>query len=105
MLLLRWFWWRINAWSEVSAMAVAAVVSLYLQIALRWDGDQPRDFAYIMLVTVGIDDDRVADRDVRDGAGIRTPHSAAFYQQVRPHGPQAGRRLRRPSAASRRQAR
>ena len=26
-LLLRWFWWRINAWSEVSAMAVAAGVS------------------------------------------------------------------------------
>ena len=23
-LLLRWFWWRINAWSEVSAMTVAA---------------------------------------------------------------------------------
>jgi SSS family solute:Na+ symporter len=53
-LLLRWFWWRINAWSEVSAMAVAAVVSLYLQIALKWDSDRPRDFAYIMLITVGI---------------------------------------------------
>jgi len=35
-LLLRWFWWRINAWSEVSAMAVAAVVSLYLQNGLKW---------------------------------------------------------------------
>src|SRR5256886_16601335 len=33
-LLLRWFWWRINAWSEVSAMAVAAAVSLYLAVAL-----------------------------------------------------------------------
>src|SRR5947209_5479201 len=53
-LLLRWFWWRINAWSEVSAMAVAAAVSLYLQIVLKWDSDRPRDFAYIMLITVGI---------------------------------------------------
>ena len=53
-LLLRWFWWRINAWSEVSAMAVAAAVSLYLQIALGWDGDKPRDFAYLMLVTVAL---------------------------------------------------
>ena len=34
-LLLRWFWWRINAWSEVSAMAVAAAVSLYLQLVLE----------------------------------------------------------------------
>jgi solute:Na+ symporter, SSS family len=53
-LLLRWFWSRINAWSEVSAMAVAAVVSLYLQIALKWDTDRPRDFAYLMIVTVAI---------------------------------------------------
>ncbi len=53
-LLLRWFWWRINAWSEVSAMAVAAAVSLFLQLGLNWDSDRPRDFAYLMLVTVGI---------------------------------------------------
>src|SRR5205807_3751511 len=52
-LLLRWFWWRINAWSEVSAMAIAAAVSLFLQLGLGWDSDRPRDFAYIMLVTVG----------------------------------------------------
>jgi len=30
--ILRWYWWRINAWSEISAMATALVVSL----ALRW---------------------------------------------------------------------
>ena len=70
-LLLRWFWWRINAWSEVSAMAVAAAVSLYLQLVLKWDGDEPRDFAYLMLVTVGADDDRVAGGDVADAAGAR----------------------------------
>jgi solute:Na+ symporter, SSS family len=29
--ILRWFWWRINAWSEVSAMAASAAVSLLLQ--------------------------------------------------------------------------
>ena len=51
-LLLRWFWRRINAWSEVSAMAVAAIVSLYLQIVLGRDSDRPRDFAYLMIVTV-----------------------------------------------------
>ena len=53
-LLLRWFWWRINAWSEVSAMITAAIVSIFLQLGLKWDSDQPRDFAYLMLVTVGI---------------------------------------------------
>jgi solute:Na+ symporter, SSS family len=26
--ILRWFWWRVNAWSELSAMAAAAFFSL-----------------------------------------------------------------------------
>ncbi len=26
--ILRWFWWRINAWSEISAMLVSGVISL-----------------------------------------------------------------------------
>jgi len=26
--ILRWFWWRINAWSEISAMVVSGIVSL-----------------------------------------------------------------------------
>jgi Na+/proline symporter len=30
--LLRWYWWRINAWSEISAMATAMVVSLTLRV-------------------------------------------------------------------------
>jgi len=53
-LLLRWYWWRINAWSEVSAMISAFVVSLTLQLALGLDSDQPKQFAWIMIVTVAI---------------------------------------------------
>ena len=84
-LLLRWFWWRINAWSEVSAMAVAAAVSLYLQIVLGWDGDKPRDFAHLMLVTVGL------TTIAWLGVTWMTPPEPdatllAFYRRVRPHG-------------------
>jgi len=32
--LLRWYWWRINAWSEISAMATA----LFATLALHWEG-------------------------------------------------------------------
>src|SRR5213076_3230404 len=53
-LLLRWYWWRINAWSEVSAMLSAFVVSLALQVFGGLDSDKPVDFAWIMMVTVGI---------------------------------------------------
>jgi Na+/proline symporter len=85
-LLLRWFWWRINAWSEVSAMVVAAVVSLYLQRNLGWDSGEPRDFALIMLTTVGIT--TIAWVTVT----LLTPPEpretlANFYRIVKPEGP------------------
>jgi len=53
-LLLRWYWWRINAWSEVSSMISAFVVSVALQTVWRLDTDQPVDFAWIMIITVAI---------------------------------------------------
>jgi SSS family solute:Na+ symporter len=53
-LLLRWYWWRVNAWSEVSAMISAFVVSLSLQLAFGLDSDQPKQFAWMMIITVAI---------------------------------------------------
>ena len=52
-LILRWYWWRINAWSEVSAMAAAFATSLTLQKGFGLSSDDPIGFAYIMLYTVG----------------------------------------------------
>ena len=49
--LLRWYWWRVNAWSEVSAMAAALVFSLVAQLGLGLSADDPRGFAYLLLVT------------------------------------------------------
>jgi len=53
-LLLRWYWWRINAWSEVASMICAAVVSIALQVVFGYDTDQPKQFALVMLTTVAI---------------------------------------------------
>jgi SSS family solute:Na+ symporter len=47
--ILRWYWWRINAWSEISAMSVAAVVTLILHRKLP--GDDPVTFAKSALIT------------------------------------------------------
>jgi solute:Na+ symporter, SSS family len=30
--ILRWFWWRINAWSEITAMVVSFLVALYVEL-------------------------------------------------------------------------
>ncbi len=51
-LLLRWYWWRINAWSEVSAMIAAFIVSVGLQTVGGLDSSRPVDEAWIMLITV-----------------------------------------------------
>jgi len=53
-LLLRWYWWRINAWSEVSAMLTAFLVSVGLQVFWKLDSDKPLDFAWLMITTVAI---------------------------------------------------
>jgi Na+/proline symporter len=53
-LLLRWYWWRINAWSEVSSMAVALLVSLTLQLGFGYDSNKPLDFAWLMILTVAM---------------------------------------------------
>jgi Na+/proline symporter len=47
-LILRWFWWRINAWSEVSAMAASLIVSVLLQLQFKMKSDDPR----LVLITV-----------------------------------------------------
>ncbi len=52
--ILRWFWWRINAWSEVSAMLSAFVISLVLEFGFSMSSDNAYDFAHIVLVTTGI---------------------------------------------------
>jgi solute:Na+ symporter, SSS family len=85
-LLLRWFWWRINAWSEVSAMICAAIVSIFLQVVLKWNSDLPLDFAYLMLVTVGITTlVWVVVTIITKPEPIET--LVAFYRRVRPEGP------------------
>jgi Na+/proline symporter len=85
-LLMRWFWWRINAWSEVSAMIAAAAVSLFLQLHYGWDSGKARDFAQLMLVTVAIT--TVAWLAVT----LMTPAEpreklVEFYRRVHPAGP------------------
>jgi len=82
-LILRWFWWRINAWSEVAAMATSFCVSLFLQLVVGMDNDDPLDFAWIVLLTVA------ASTVVWLGATLLTKPEKmevleAFYRRVRP---------------------
>src|SRR5438128_5185722 len=49
--LLRWYWWRINAWSEISAMATALVVTVWLRWTVPFSGTNPVVFAKTALTT------------------------------------------------------
>src|SRR6476619_4100799 len=52
--LLRWYWWRINAWSEISAMATALVVTIWLRWTEPFSGTNPVVFAKTALTTTVI---------------------------------------------------
>lgn len=52
-LLLRWYWWRINAWSELSSMVAAFVVSISLTRA-HFIGNDSVVFAKTAMITAGV---------------------------------------------------
>jgi Na+/proline symporter len=62
--LLRWYWWRVNAWSEISAMAAALFATLALHNHSLWMnlagrpvpflGSDPVVFAKTTLCTTGV---------------------------------------------------
>jgi SSS family solute:Na+ symporter len=62
--LLRWYWWRVNAWSEIAAMVAALVSTLTLRTSWVWmhltgqpqlfHGSDPVVFAKTTLCTTGI---------------------------------------------------
>jgi Na+/proline symporter len=83
-LILRWFWWRINAWSEVAAMAAAFLVSIFLQTAVGWSSGDPIGFAKIMLWTVGV---TTAVWLLVTYATAPEPEEklVSFYRRVRPY--------------------
>ena len=53
-LILRWYWWRINAWSEISAMIVSFLASLVFMhvVPPRFAAGDPNADAWIMIGTV-----------------------------------------------------
>jgi SSS family solute:Na+ symporter len=50
--LLRWYWWRINAWSEVSAMVAAGTMTALLRTVIHLQGSAATVFAKSILLTV-----------------------------------------------------
>ncbi len=85
--ILRWFWWRVNAWSEITAMvgSVAAFFAVSLWQGSLPEGDRlPGQYTSLLVATSTLVLWLAA-------TFVTTPESmaklVAFYRKVRPDGP------------------
>lgn len=81
--LLRWYWWRINAWSELAAMAASLLIAIYLFQADPW---RAREYegARVLLVVLGSLLVWVPVTFLT--RPVPQAHLAAFFARVRPPG-------------------
>jgi hypothetical protein len=81
--LLRWFWWRINAWSEIAAMASSFLIALGFFVAGKMGMGIPSHIS--LLITVA------ATTVIWVSVTLMTPPTerrtlVEFYRLVRPAG-------------------
>ena len=82
--LLRWYWWRINAWSEIAAMATAIAVTAALSWLKPFSGSEAVLFAKNALVTTVLTSCvwivvTFLTKPEREEVLVK------FYRKVRPH--------------------
>lgn len=80
----RWFWWRVNAWSEIAAMIASAGIGFALGMSPTWGGPA---FPFAAKVTLNL----IGSTIVWVGVTFLTPPVAMeklidFYRRVRPPG-------------------
>lgn len=88
--ILRWFWWRINAWSEITAMVASGVVSLLITIPsiktflFGLGGLFPSwaEFPFVVFITTGLWLLVTFITPSEDSEVLRS-----FYKKTQPGGP------------------
>ncbi|MBP1659871.1 MAG: sglT 2 [Candidatus Aminicenantes bacterium] len=82
--LVRWFWWRVNAWCEVNAMISSFVFSMLLLVLRKFGIYIPTHYALIL--TVGV---TTMSWMLTAYLGPKTDRAqlVKFYKKVRPFGP------------------
>jgi SSS family solute:Na+ symporter len=87
-LILRWYWWRINAWSELSAMICSFITALIVMPIVhgRFPAGDPSADAWVMIIVVAVT--TVVWISVTYLTKPEPPEVLeAFYKRVRPGGP------------------
>jgi Na+/proline symporter len=80
----RWFWWRVNAWSEIAAMMASSVIGALLELSPRWGGPE---FPFAAKVVINI----LGSTIVWVAVTYLTPPTpmeklTEFYRRARPPG-------------------
>ncbi len=96
--ILRWFWWRINAWSEITAMFASGIISLLLKLTpvgpfffAPSTGIFPdwSEYIFVVVITTGI---------WMAATFLTQPESKevlrSFYMKIQPGGPGWARVIR-----------
>lgn len=87
--LLRWFWWRINAWTEIAAMLVATISAIVLTLGIEdavFANDILDGFTMKLLLAVGITTVTwIVTTYVTQPEPMK--HLIAFYKLTHPGGP------------------
>jgi Na+/proline symporter len=83
-MILRWYWWRISAWSEIAALAISAVVGSALYVFNVVPGDDQnatvkRLLITVVVTTIGWIAVTFATKPETDATLTR------FYERVRPN--------------------
>ena len=89
--ILRWFWWRINAWSEISAMFASGILSILLKttsLGAYFFGAESgllpswSEYPFVVLITSVIWITVTYMTPAEDKSVLQT-----FYQKIQPGGP------------------
>lgn len=85
----RWYWWRVNAWSEITAMATAFICTLvftFLSKSARFGGNALFEFPFSVAITVVISLPAWISVTLLTRP-VTMEHLVRFYRRVRPGGP------------------
>jgi solute:Na+ symporter, SSS family len=99
--LLRWFWWRINAWCEVVAMISSFTISIVLLVLKKQYGTGLSTH-HALLITIAV---TTVSWMLTAFYGPKTDRQTliAFYKKVRPFGP-GWRRIRQEAGVTEQEA-